>query len=238
MIDFFGVSKIYPGDRRALSDLTVHVPAGQFVLLSGRSGAGKSTFLKLIYRGEKATTGQILVNGRNVGSLPRKKVPYLRRTMGIVFQDFSLIARRTVFDNVAFLLRISGVGRKLLQAKTSEALERVGLASHHDRYPHELSGGEQQRVAIARALINEPALLLADEPTGNLDPERSQEIAELFAEIHRKGTTVILATHDPALRRHVGERELVLDEGALVADTGLAGSTATAGRGMTAVPVA
>lgn len=221
MIDFFGVSKIYPGSRVALRDLTLHIDHGEFVLLAGKSGAGKSTLLKLIYREEKPTSGQILVNGRNVASLPSKKVPFLRRTMGIVFQDFSLIDRRTVYENVAFLLRIKGVDRRTMRVKAEEILARVGLAESSEAFPAELSGGEQQRVAIARALVNEPDLLLADEPTGNLDPELSNEIAELFGEINRKGTTIILATHDPALRESVGERLLMLDDGKLVADEGV-----------------
>lgn len=218
MIEFFSVSKTYPGDRVALADVTLSVERGQFVVLAGSSGAGKSTFLKLIYRAIKPSEGQILVNGRNLGSLPSKKVPYLRRTMGVVFQDFSLIERKTVLDNVTFLPRILGMDARARRKLGEETLERVGLLAHLDAYPAELSGGEQQRVAIARAVISKPDLVLADEPTGNLDPQLSREIMQLFSEIHRQGTTIVLASHDPALRGEFGERLLVLDKGRLVAD--------------------
>lgn len=221
MIEFFNVSMIYPGERVALSEVSVHIPTGQFAVLAGKSGAGKSTFLRLIYRAEIASRGHILVNGRNVGSLPTKKIPFLRRTMGIVFQDFSLIERKTVLENVSFLPRIMGVEAKTRREMAERALERVGLAAHVNAYPAELSGGEQQRVAIARAVVNGPDLVLADEPTGNLDPELSREIMRVFSEIHREGTTVILASHDPGLRREFGQRLLVLDEGRLVADRAL-----------------
>ena len=232
MIEFFNVSKIYPVNRVALADVTVRIERGQFVVLAGSSGAGKSTFLRLIYRAAVPTAGQIVVNGRNLGSLPSKKVPYLRRTMGVVFQDFSLIERKTVWDNVTFLPKILGLDAKTRRRLAERTLERVGLQRHLDSYPAQLSGGEQQRVAIARALISKPDLVLADEPTGNLDPHLSRGIMHLFSEIHRQGTTILLASHDPELRREFGERLLVLDEGRLVADEELGRrtlSTAEAG---------
>ncbi len=225
MIEFFNVSKIYPVNRVALADVTVRIERGQFVVLAGSSGAGKSTFLRLIYRAAVPTEGQILVNGRNLGSLPSKKVPYLRRTMGVVFQDFSLIERKTVADNVTFLPKILGVDAKTRRRLAEHTLARVGLQSHLDSYPAQLSGGEQQRVAIARALISKPDLVLADEPTGNLDPQLSRGIMRLFSEIHQQGTTILLASHDPELRKEFGERLLVLDEGRLVVDEELGRST-------------
>lgn len=221
MIDFFNVSKIYPGNRVALAGVTLRVERGQFVVLAGSSGAGKSTFLRLIYRAIVPTEGQILVNGRNLASLPAKKVPYLRRTMGVVFQDFSLIERKTVLDNVTFLPRILGADAETRRRLGQQTLERVGLREHLDSYPAELSGGEQQRVAIARAVISKPDLVLADEPTGNLDPHLSRGIMQLFSEIHQAGTTIVLASHDPELRREFGERLLILDEGRLVTDRAL-----------------
>jgi cell division transport system ATP-binding protein len=216
VIKFFRVTKRYPGGRVALDEVSFHVPRGEFVFLTGPSGAGKSTLLRLLYRAELPSSGGVLVNGRNVVSLPPKKVPFLRRTIGVVFQDFGLIPARTVFENVAYLPRIVGVRPRELRRLAAEKLERVGLGERMDTFPAELSWGEQQRVAIARAIINEPDLLIADEPTGNLDPELSREIIRLFAEINRKGTTVLLATHDPTLLSQVGDRVLSLDRGHLV----------------------
>ncbi|MFQ5524743.1 MAG: cell division ATP-binding protein FtsE [Thermoanaerobaculia bacterium] len=229
MIEFFNVSMTYPGNRVALSKVSLSIPSGQFVVLTGKSGAGKTTFLRLIYRAEVPTEGQIVVNGRNVGSLPAKKVPFLRRTMGIVFQDFSLIERKTVHENVSFLPLIMGMDAERRRELALRALDRVGLRDHADAYPAELSGGEQQRVAIARAVVNKPDVVLADEPTGNLDPDLSREIMKLFSEFHRDGTTIVLASHDPDLRREFGQRLLRLDEGRLVEDRPLEPSpTATA----------
>lgn len=230
MIEFFKVSKIYPGERVALSEVTLRIERGEFVMLTGPSGAGKSTLLRLIYRATVPTRGQIVVNGRNLASLPRKKVPYLRRTMGVVFQDFSLIERKTVLDNVTFLPRILGVDAATRRELAEKTLERVGLRGHLNSYPAELSGGEQQRVSIARAVISRPDLLLADEPTGNLDPALSRGIMELFAEIHKEGTTIVLASHDPELRREFGQRLLILEEGRLVRDERLRQSPALVSR--------
>jgi cell division transport system ATP-binding protein len=218
MIRFYNVTKRYPSGQLALEDLSFAIEKGELCFLTGGSGAGKTTLLRLIFREETPSEGQILVNGRNVAALPRSKVPYLRRTIGVVFQNFRLIDRKTVFENVAYLPRILGLESGKQKRVAYEALRRVGLAHRMNAFPWQLSGGEQQRVAIARALINEPEILIADEPTGNLDPELSREIVRLFLEIHRRGTTVIFATHDRQLIERVGHRALVLARGRLVED--------------------
>jgi cell division transport system ATP-binding protein len=217
LITFFHVGKSYPG-RIALEDVSFELGRGEFAFLTGSSGAGKTTLLKLIFREETPTSGSILVNGRNVATLPARKVPYLRRTIGVVFQDFKLIGRRTVYENVGYLPRILGLGSSRTRRSAYEALRRVGLAHRLGAFPRELSGGEKQRVAIARALIHEPDILLADEPTGNLDPDLSAEIVELLLEVNRRGTTVLLATHDRETIRRVGRRVLTLNQGRLVGD--------------------
>jgi cell division transport system ATP-binding protein len=224
LIQFFHVSKRYPGGQTALDDVTFHVPRGQFVFLTGASGAGKTTLLRMIFREEVPTAGQILVNGRNVSSIPASKIPYLRRTIGVVFQDFRLIARKTVFENVTYLPRLLGIDLQDQKKMAYLALRRVGLAHRLNAFPPELSGGEQQRVAIARALINEPDILIADEPTGNLDPDLSREILRLFLEVNLRGTTVILATHDRDTIQRVGRRVLTLDSGRLLSDQELPGT--------------
>ena len=223
MIQFFSVTKRYGERRVALDDVSLHIPRGQFVFLKGPSGAGKTTLLKLIYREEFPTSGRILVNGRNVAAIPDKKIPYLRRTIGVVFQRFNLIDRKTVFENVTYLPRILGVGVKEQKRLAYKTLSRVGLAHRMNAFPPELSGGEQQRVAIARALINDPEILVADEPTGNLDPELSRDIVQLFVEINERGTTVVLATHDPTIIHRVGNRIIVLERGQIVRDRILIG---------------
>ncbi|HEX6200107.1 MAG TPA: ATP-binding cassette domain-containing protein [Thermoanaerobaculia bacterium] len=224
MIQFFHVGKLYPGGQAALDDVTFSLLAGQFAFLTGPSGAGKTTLLRLIYRGDVPTTGRILVNGRNVASLPRAKIPYLRRTIGVVFQNFRLIDRKTVFENVSYLPRILGADRESQKQAALWALRRVGLAHRLSAFPPELSGGEQQRVASARAVIARPDILIADEPTGNLDPDLSWEIVRLFLEIHRQGTTVLLATHDRATIERVGGRVLTLEGGRLVRDEEVVGT--------------
>jgi cell division transport system ATP-binding protein len=224
LIQFFHVSKRYPGGQVALADVNFDVPGGQFVFLTGASGAGKTTLLRLIFREEVPSEGQIVVNGRNVSSIPRSKVPYLRRTLGIVFQNFRLIARKTVFENVSYLPRILGNDGRSQKRLAYQALRRVGLAHRMNAFPPELSGGEQQRVAIARALIGEPEILIADEPTGNLDPELSAEILRLFREINRRGTTLLIATHDRETILREGGRVLTLDAGRLAGDETVAGS--------------
>ena len=224
MIQFFQVGKRYPGNPDpALHEVSFEIPRGQFVFLTGASGAGKTTLLRLIFREEIPSDGQILVNGRNVASIPRSKIPYLRRTIGVVFQDFRLIARKTIFENVTYLPRILGQDQKSQKQLAFQALRRVGLAHRLNAFPPELSGGEQQRVAIARALINEPDILIADEPTGNLDPDLSWEIMRLFLEVNLRGTTVLLATHDRDLIQRIGKRVLTLDKGRVAADIELEG---------------
>ncbi len=218
MIHFFNVSKRFPTGQIGLDDVTFVIEKGEFCFLTGASGAGKTTLLKMIFREETPNSGQILVNGRNVSAIPRRKVPYLRRTVGVVFQDFRLIDRKTVLENVSFLPRILGMDLGRRRRVTYEALRRVGLAHRMNAFPRQLSGGEQQRIAIARALVNEPEILLADEPTGNLDPELSREIVRLLLDIHRRGTTVVIATHDRALIQSVGHRVLTLGRGRLLDD--------------------
>jgi len=224
LIQFFHVGKHYPGGQTALEDVTFDIPRGQFVFLTGASGAGKTTLLRMIFREEVPTTGQILVNGRNVSSIPRSKIPYLRRTIGVVFQDFRLIARKTIFENVTYLPRVLGVPLQEQKKLAYQALRRVGLAHRLNAFPPELSGGEQQRVAIARALINDPDILIADEPTGNLDPDLSWEILRLFLEVNLRGTTVILATHDRDTIQRVGRRVITLDRGTVLSDLELIGT--------------
>lgn len=223
MIEFFSVTKRYSGGQIGLDEVTLSIDRGELVFLTGPSGAGKTTFLKLIYREDIPSAGNILVNGRNVSSLPRSKVPYLRRTIGVVFQSFRLIQRKTVFENVCYLPRIMGLDTRGQRKLAYETLRLVGLAHRLKAFPLQLSGGEQQRVAIARALINQPDILLADEPTGNLDPELSEEILRLLLDINSRGTTVIFATHDRDLIARVGRRVISLDQGRLVDDRELPG---------------
>jgi len=240
MIRFFNVTKRYPTGQVALDALTFSIAKSDFCFLTGASGAGKTTLLKMIFREERPSEGQIVVNGRNVAAIPSSKVPYLRRTIGVVFQDFRLIERKTVFENIAFLPRILGLDAARQRRLVYEALRRVGLAHRINAFPRQLSGGEQQRVAIARALVNEPEILLADEPTGNLDPDLAREIVRLLLEIHRRGTTVVLATHDRHLIESVGHRVLTLVQGRLVDDRRLpsGGFESRAGEAPEAEPVA
>jgi cell division transport system ATP-binding protein len=219
LITFERVSKRYDKrNRPALQDINVTVKPGEFVFLVGPSGSGKSTFMRLILREEKATAGKVVVAGRNVGSLSRWKVPQLRRGMGAVFQDFRLLSSKTVYQNVAFTLQVLGRKNAQIERAVPEVLDLVGLADKSARYPHQLSGGEQQRVAIARAFVNRPPLLLADEPTGNLDPATSVGIMKLLDRINRVGTTVIMATHDAAIVDQMRKRVIELDQGQLMRD--------------------
>ena len=237
MIQFFHVTKRYPSGQAALADVSFEIAKGQFVFLTGPSGAGKTTLLRLIFRQEDPSEGQIVVNGRNVGTVPRSKIPYLRRTIGVVFQDFRLIERKTVSENVTYLPRILGLGRPQQRRMAFEALRRVGLAHRLNAFPRQLSGGEKQRVAIARALMADPEILIADEPTGNLDPDLALEILALFREVHLRGTTVIFATHDRELIRRGGHRVLALTQGRLSADEPAAGGRAPTDGAATPAPL-
>jgi len=213
MIRFANVYKEYPRTGLALSDVSFQVGKGEFVFLTGPSGAGKSTLLRLLLRQDLPTHGRILVGGRDLAALRPAEVQDYRRTLGFVFQDFKLIPERTVLENVAFVLRVLGLPESQRRRRTFQVLKWVGLQHRMNAYPLELSGGEQQRIAIARALANDPALVLADEPTGNLDPDLSLDIMNLFREINARGTTVVVATHDRELIRRVGRRAVMLDHG-------------------------
>jgi cell division transport system ATP-binding protein len=215
MIQLIHVSKYY--DRRAaLSDVTLEIEKGEFVLLMGQSGAGKSTLLRMLIGDEQPDEGQIFVQGRNVTKLKESEVPYLRRKVGSVFQDFRLLPKKSVFENVALPLIVQGASAGDIRRKVTEALRAVGADLKRDQSPNSLSTGEQQRVCIARAIVNGPIVLLADEPTGNLDPERTAEIIELFKLINARGTTVIVATHDPLVMAQVNRRVITLMQGAMV----------------------
>ena len=215
MIETQNVSKAYGRDEYGVRDLTIKVEKGEFAFLTGPSGAGKSTLLRLLLLQEHPTAGQIIVNDRDLSTLTPTEVQAYRRTVGFVFQDFKLIATKTVFENVAFVLRVVGQPVEQQRRRTYQVLKWVGLQHRHNAYPLELSGGEQQRVAIARALVNEPHIMLADEPTGNLDPDLSLEIMNLFRDINASGTTVLVATHDRELIKWVGRRVIQLDHGHL-----------------------
>ena len=218
IIEFRGVSKTYPTGTHALEDVNIRITAGEFVFIVGSSGAGKSTFMKLIMREEKANTGLIRVNGFNLTAMPRKQVPMLRRTMGIVFQDFRLIPTMNVFQNVAFAMHVVGASDRNVRKEVSRALSKVGLGNKARSMPAQLSGGEQQRVGLARALVNSPDLIIADEPTGNVDPNMSYEIVSLLTEINKRGTTVLMVTHDHNLVRDFQHRVIMLERGKIVAD--------------------
>src|SRR5438552_6057416 len=216
MIHFYHVTKRFDAYSTALHDITFQVEKGEFVFLTGASGAGKSTLLKLILRQIRPTEGQIVVNGRNLHAMRRSQLPFFRREIGMVFQDFKLIERMTVFENLSFILTVLNVPAKEHKKRTYQALRAVGLHHKLTAYPPQLSGGEQQRVAIARAMINDPLVLIADEPTGNLDPDLSAEILQIFAEANLRGSTVVLATHDRDLIRSSGRRVILLEHGKVV----------------------
>jgi cell division transport system ATP-binding protein len=218
MIKLQDVTVAYGNEWTALSHINLCVSKGEFVFIVGPTGAGKSTLLKLLYREEKASKGQVHVAGHDLSKMHPREIPHFRRKLGIVFQDFGLLPNKTVYENVAFALRVTGEGRSAIRRQVPPALEMVGLAHRPDAFPHQLSGGEQQRVAIARALVNDPPLLLADEPTGNLDPDTSMGIVQLLNHINVRGTTVVVATHDQAIVDRMQRRVLAFERGRLVRD--------------------
>ena len=220
MIEFKNVSKVYNNGTEALRNLSLSIAKGEFVFIVGSSGAGKSTFLKLIMREEVPNSGEIVVNGRKLSTVRKRDVPYLRRTMGIVFQDFRLIDKMTVYDNVAFAMHIVGASDREIRKRVPYVLGLVGLEKKMDNHPAELSGGEQQRVGLARALVNNPSMIIADEPTGNVDPAMSYEIVELLTEINRRGTTVLMVTHEHDLVKRFPSRVIEIQGGTVVGDTG------------------
>ncbi len=218
IIELKGVSKTYPTGTHALNDVNLTVHKGEFVFVVGSSGAGKSTFMKLLMREEKPSAGEIIVNGFKLNKLRHRQIPILRRTMGIVFQDFRLIPNMNVFDNVAFSMHVVGASKQQIRKKVSHVLSVVGLSGKARSKPAELSGGEQQRVGLARALVNNPSLIIADEPTGNVDPNMSYEIVEMLTEINKMGTTVLMVTHEHQLVRDFKRRVIMLEQGRIVAD--------------------
>jgi cell division transport system ATP-binding protein len=218
MIQLFHVTKEYPGEPPALSDVTLHVTKGEFVFLTGPSGAGKSTLLRLIFCAEAPTSGQLLLFGRNVARVSPGEIPWVRRHIGVVFQDFKLLPERTIGENVALPLEVRSLPRPEIRLRVQRLLRSVGLEHRADKFPPSLSGGEQQRVAVARALAADPALLLADEPTGNLDADRTLEVMELLAAANARGTTVVIATHDRSLLQRYTRRVVALERGRLVSD--------------------
>jgi cell division transport system ATP-binding protein len=218
VIQLYHVTKQYAGEAPALRDLSLRIEKGEFVFVTGPSGAGKSTLIRLIFCAETATSGQLLVFGRNLSKVKSAQVPFLRRAIGVVFQDFKLLPDRTVAENVAFPLEVRGLFPKEVRRKVLAMLRSVGLELKAGKFPLSLSGGEQQRVAVARALVGDPALLLADEPTGNLDFERTDEVMELLHAANARGTTVLVATHDRSLLERYKKRILSLEHGHLVSD--------------------
>jgi cell division transport system ATP-binding protein len=214
LIQMFHVTKSY-GAVEVLNDITFRIERGDFVCLTGPTGSGKSTLMKLIYMEEKPTTGQVITDGFHSDRIKRSEIPYLRRRMGVLFQDFKLLGERTAHENVAFALHVTGVKHREVRSRVTRALTRVGLGHKRNAFPEELSGGELQRVALARALVNDPVLLLADEPTGNLDQEAGRGIVELFQQINRQGTAVLMATHNLALIEKLTARHLNLRDGRL-----------------------
>ena len=218
MIELCNVTVNYRNEYIALSRIDLRVDKGEFVFVVGQTGAGKSTFLKLLYREEKPTEGSVTVAGHDLTTLRLRDIPLFRRKLGVVFQDFGLLPNKTVYENVAFALRVIGANRQTIRRQVPNALDMVGMAGRPDAFPHQISGGEQQRVAIARALVNNPPLLLADEPTGNLDPDVSMSIMELLNHINVRGTTVIVATHDQAVVDRMRRRVVRFERGRIAAD--------------------
>ncbi len=219
LVQFYNVSKIYPNGVKALDDVSLKIDRGEFIFLMGPSGAGKSSFVKLLFREELPTRGQIFMNSRSIIRMKRSEVPKMRRNIGVVFQDFKLLENKTVAENIAFAMEVVGAPLRSIQKRVPQVIKQVGLEGYDNTFPGQLSGGEQQRVGIARALTNEPLMLIADEPTGNLDLETSMEIMELLYDINRKGTTVIMATHAQQLVRSAHKRVIMLDKGKITSDS-------------------
>lgn len=224
MIDFKNVTKVYEPKITALKDINVHIDKGEFVFVLGHSGAGKSTFLKLMLREEKATKGEIIVNGYNLSKIREKDIPYMRRTLGVVFQDFRLIPNLTAYENIAFAMRVTNIDEKEIKRRVPYILNLVGLAGKAQKLPAQLSGGEQQRVALARALVHNPDLVIADEPTGNIDPRLSLEIMELLKAINSVGTTVVVVTHEHELAARYAKRTIEMRAGTIIRDTAREGT--------------
>ncbi len=218
MLEMTDVSKVYPGGNVALQDVNIHINPGEFVFVVGPSGAGKSTFIKMLFREVLPTTGSIYVNGTDILNLTPKEIPYLRRELGIIFQDYRLLPDRTVYENVAFAMQVIETPFRKIKRRVLNVLDLVGLRHRANAYPNELSGGEQQRIAIARAIVNDPLLVIADEPTGNLDPETSWDIMQIFQEINATGTTIIMATHDKEVVDAMGKRVIAIENGRIVRD--------------------
>lgn len=219
MILFSHVSKEYKNGTKALNNVSFSIEQGEFVFVVGPSGAGKSTLMKLVMREEKATSGNIEVNGYNLNKIKGRKISKYRRSLGVVFQDFRLINQMTVYDNVAFALRVTGATGKDIRHRVPYILGLVGLLPKAKSYPSQISGGEQQRVALARALVNNPSIIIADEPTGNIDPEMSYEIVELLTEINKRGTTILMVTHEHDLVQHFGKRVIEINNGNIMSDS-------------------
>ncbi len=230
MIELYHVGKRYAPDIQALSDINLKIEKGEFLFITGASGAGKTTLLKLLFAAEQPTCGQILIEGRNISRVRQRDVPRLRRRIGVVFQDFKLINYWTVYQNVAFVLELTGLPGREIKRRVWHALKMVRLHHKLETYPLKLSGGEQQRVAIARAIITNPYILLADEPTGNLDPEITIEIMRLFTEINSRGTTIVVASHDRGLIERMSKRVAILDKGRISSDGHDESSLVRAGR--------
>ena len=219
MIEFTNVVKSYDQGNKALNGVSMQIEDGEFCFLVGPSGSGKSTIIKLITGELKPTSGTVHVNGYSLERIRKREIPYLRRTVGVVFQDYRLISKMTVYENVAFAMRVVGAKEKEIRERVPYVLELVGLEGKANRHPNEMSGGEQQRLAIARALVNNPSMIIADEPTGNLDPERSFEIMALLQEINNLGTTMLVVTHDHKLVELFGKRVIAIDDGLVVRDS-------------------
>ncbi len=218
MLEMINVSKIYPGGSVALQDVNVRIEQGEFVFVVGPSGAGKSTFFKMLFREVLPSSGKVIVNGHDLVKMTDKEIPYFRRQLGIVFQDYRLLPDRTVYDNVAFAMQVIETPYRKIKRRVNDVLDLVGLRKRAHAYPTELSGGEQQRIAIARAIVNDPILLIADEPTGNLDPETSWEIMDIFREVNKSGTTIVMATHDREIVDEMEKRVIAIEHGRIVRD--------------------